>query len=141
MALLPSIATAQASPLPAVKAAGMGPGSPDCPPDATLKEVKVPDPNDFTKYSKCSFFFSAKFSCPEGEVFDPIGLECEVPKPDDLGKYCSSADEELDPAALKCVAAKPKEDEPSEEQPEEGAEESPQVGAGLSPAGNAAREA
>lgn len=57
---------------------GLGFG-PDCPPDATLNEQKVPDPNDCTKYSKCSFWFSAKFSCKNGEHFSPTELECMDP--------------------------------------------------------------
>ncbi|MEU3825959.1 carbohydrate-binding module family 14 protein [Streptomyces sp. NPDC029080] len=106
MALLPTITTAQANPLSGVKAASFDPNRPDCPPDiTTLNPVKVPDPNDPTKYSVCSFFFSAKYSCPEGEVFDEIVLECGAPKP--------------------------QEEEPSAE-PEEEAEESPQAETGLS---------
>ncbi|WP_333776407.1 carbohydrate-binding module family 14 protein [Streptomyces sp. IBSBF 3136] len=109
MALLATITTAQANPLSAVKAASFDPNRPDCPPDTTtLTPVKVPDPNDPTKYSVCSFFFAAKYSCPEGEVFDEIVLECGAPKPQ----------EEV------------QEEEPSAE-PEEEAEESPQAEAGL----------
>ncbi|KAF9308661.1 hypothetical protein BG003_010770, partial [Podila horticola] len=58
---------------------GFGPGSPDCPADATLTSIKVPDPNDCTKYSTCGYFFSAKFSCKLGQHFSPTELKCMSP--------------------------------------------------------------
>ncbi|XP_022646668.1 uncharacterized protein LOC111260917 [Varroa jacobsoni] len=57
-----------------------GPGSPDCPPDATMNSQLVPDPNDCTMYSRCSFWFSAKFTCRFGQHFSPTHLRCMDPR-------------------------------------------------------------
>lgn len=56
-----------------------GPGSPDCPLNTTINSQKVPDPNDCTKYSECSQWFSAKKSCKKGQQFSPTKLECMDP--------------------------------------------------------------
>lgn len=55
---------------------GFGPGSPDCPSNPTMNMQKVPDPNDCTRYSKCSTYFSVRLSCPIGKHFSKTELEC-----------------------------------------------------------------
>lgn len=85
MALLSTANTAQAKPLPTAEKAGFGfgPGSPGCPPDATLHEVLVPDPNNPHKYFKCGFFFKGKFTCPDNGWFDLVLEKCVASKPEE----------------------------------------------------------
>ncbi|KAG0331194.1 hypothetical protein BG000_011118 [Podila horticola] len=79
---------------------GFGSGSPDCPPDRTMNEQKIADPYDCTKYSKCSTWFSAKFSCKPGEHFNAIEGKCMSPWKagcDPAYDCCKSSDDNCKP--------------------------------------------
>ncbi|KAH7957756.1 hypothetical protein HPB52_022603 [Rhipicephalus sanguineus] len=51
--------------------------SPDCPAQAVPGvTLKVPDPNDCTKYSLCLQLFGLKLDCPEGQHFSAAASQC-----------------------------------------------------------------
>lgn len=57
-----------------------GPGSSDCPKDVTMNGlIEVPDPNDCTKYTKCSIWLQVKVSCRQGKHFSPTEQKCMSP--------------------------------------------------------------
>uniref|UniRef100_A0A023GC53 Putative mucin peritrophin salivary protein n=1 Tax=Amblyomma triste TaxID=251400 RepID=A0A023GC53_AMBTT len=51
--------------------------APDCPaPGVPGLALKVPDPDDCSKYSLCLQFFGFKLDCPEGQHFSAAANQC-----------------------------------------------------------------
>ncbi|XP_077532527.1 uncharacterized protein LOC144144899 [Haemaphysalis longicornis] len=51
-------------------------GDSDCPPGIPGVALKVPDPDDCSKYSLCLQFFGFKLDCPEGQHFSVAANQC-----------------------------------------------------------------
>lgn len=78
-------------------------GDSDCPPGVPGVALKVPDPDDCSKYSLCLQFFGFKLDCPEGQHFSVAANQC-LPA---AFAGCDSGTTEAEAPATDVAAAEP----------------------------------